>query len=122
MNVYPLHHSVSFILHYLVFIFKSLSRKVKNLQIGVEKLIGKVLINSICHTKPATCVIGIIINAPDVALLSTVVYALNFYIIIMVYVKNFAVYLISWFLQSTKFVNYNIPLHTLRVCISRNIF
>ena len=42
-------------------------RKVRNLQIGTDKFVGKVLIKLLHHAKfitSATCVISIIINAP----------------------------------------------------------
>ena len=51
-----------FILYYLAFIFKSLIEK----QFGVEKLVGKMSINVLCHAKSATCIISIIIDAPAV--------------------------------------------------------
>ena len=34
---------------------------------GVNKLVGKVSINLLCHTKLAICLISIIINAPAIA-------------------------------------------------------
>ena len=37
------------------------------MQIGADKLVGKKSINLLCHTKPATYIISIIINAPAVA-------------------------------------------------------
>ena len=40
--------------------------KMKNLQIGVYKLVGKVSINLLHHTKSAVCIISIIVNAPAV--------------------------------------------------------
>ena len=46
----------TFILHYL--------EKVRNLQISVDKLVGKVLINLLHHTKSAACIISIIIDVP----------------------------------------------------------
>ena len=54
-------------LHYNVikcteFTYTVFPRKVRNLQIGVEKLVGKVLINLFHHTKPAACIISIIID------------------------------------------------------------
>ena len=51
-----------FILYYLAFIFKSLIKT----QFGIEKLVGKVSINILCHAKSAVCIISIIINAPAV--------------------------------------------------------
>ena len=45
-------------------------RKVRNLQTGVDKLVGKVSINLLCYAKSAACIISIIsiiINAPAVA-------------------------------------------------------
>ena len=41
--------------------------KVKNLQIDVDMLVGKVLINLLCHTKSVTCIINIIIDEPAAA-------------------------------------------------------
>ena len=43
----------------------NLYRKGRNLQIGVDKAVGKVSINLLCHTKP---VISKVIDAPAVAL------------------------------------------------------
>ena len=76
-----------FIFHFSAFVFKLLTgyeniaeykhtqysntilyRNVWNLQIGIEKLVGKMSINLICYVKSAPCIIGIIINAPSVAL------------------------------------------------------
>ena len=42
-------------------------RKVKNLHISVDKLVGKVLLNLLHHTKSAGCVINMIIDASAVA-------------------------------------------------------
>ena len=39
-------------------------RKVRNLQIDVDKLVGKVSINLLHHAKSFTCVISIIIVVP----------------------------------------------------------
>ena len=36
-------------------------RKVRNLEIGVDKLVGKVSINLLCHAKVSACIINIII-------------------------------------------------------------
>ena len=41
-------------------------QKVRNSLIGVDKLVQKVLINSLCHTKSTVCIIGIIVIAPAV--------------------------------------------------------
>ena len=46
----------TFILHYL--------EKVRNLQISVDKRVGKVLINLLHHTKSAACIISIIFDLP----------------------------------------------------------
>ena len=43
-------------------------RKVRNLQIGVNKLVGKVSINLLRHAKSAVCIISIIINASVIKL------------------------------------------------------
>ena len=37
-------------------------RKVRNLQIGVDNLVGKVSINLLCHAKLTVCIISIIIS------------------------------------------------------------
>ena len=42
-------------------------KKVRNLRIGVNKLVGKVLINLLHHTKLAVYIINIIIDAPAFA-------------------------------------------------------
>ena len=39
-------------------------RKVRNLQIGIDKFVGKVSINLLHHTKSAAYIISIIINTP----------------------------------------------------------
>ena len=59
MNVYPLHHGVSFHPLLLGFCLQIVYRKVRNLQIGVNNLLR--------HTKSAACVISIIINVPAIA-------------------------------------------------------
>ena len=69
MDVYPLCHGVSFYPLSLSFHLQITYRKVRNLQIGVDKLIGKVSINSLHHVKfikSAACVISIIINVPAI--------------------------------------------------------
>ena len=55
-----------FILYYLAFA----CRKVRNLQIGVNELVGKVSISLLCHAKSAACVISIIIDLPAIVQLS----------------------------------------------------
>ena len=45
----------------------------RNLQIGVNKLVGKVLINLLRHVKSAACVISIIFYKPSGISLSVVV-------------------------------------------------
>ena len=47
---------------YKAFVLKSLA----NLQISVDKLVGKLLINLLNHTKSVICVISIIIKWPSV--------------------------------------------------------
>ena len=64
MNVYPLYHAVSFYTLLLSFHLQIAYRKVRNLQICVDKLVGKASINLLSHTKSAA---GIIIDAPAVA-------------------------------------------------------
>ena len=44
-NVYPLHHGASFYPLLVSFCLQIACRKVRNLRIGVNKLLGKVLIN-----------------------------------------------------------------------------
>ena len=54
MNIYPLYHCVSFYPSLLTFHLKIAYRKVRNLQIGVKQLVGKVSINLLHLTaKPA---------------------------------------------------------------------
>ena len=68
MNINPLHHGVSLHPLLLSFHLQIAYRKLRNLQIGVDKLVGKVLINLLHHTKSAPCIISIIlINVPAVA-------------------------------------------------------
>ena len=62
-KVYPLHHGASFILLLVSFHHQITYRKVRNLQIGVNKLVGKVSINLLHHAQSATCVISIFIDA-----------------------------------------------------------
>ena len=59
-KVYPLRHGASF----YPFLFSNHLQKVRNLQIGVNKLVRKVSINLLHHAKSATYVISIIIYAP----------------------------------------------------------
>ena len=59
MNVYPLHHGVSFHPLLLGFCLQIAYRKVKNLRIGVDNLLH--------HAKSAACVVSIIIDAPAIA-------------------------------------------------------
>ena len=65
-KVYPLHHSASLYPLLLRFHLKVTYRKERNLIIGVDKLVGKVLINLLCHTK-SVAYINIIIDVPAVA-------------------------------------------------------
>ena len=59
---YPLHHGVSF--HPLLFIFhlQITYRKVRNLKIGVDKLVGKVSIHLLHQQKSAAYIISISIK------------------------------------------------------------
>ena len=57
MNAYPLCHSVFFYHLLLSFCLQFTYRKVRNLRIGVDKLVGKVSINLFRHVKSAACVI-----------------------------------------------------------------
>ena len=52
-----------FILYYLAFILKLLTdyRKMRNLQINVNKLVGKVSINLLHHTKSDACVTTVVL-------------------------------------------------------------
>ena len=76
-----------FILYYVVsFDLQIAYRKVRNLPIGVNKLVGKVPINLLHHAKfimshkVSPCVISLIINAPSkIDLTSVFVVALLFY-------------------------------------------
>ena len=45
MSIYPLHHGVFYYPLLLTFHLQIAFRKVRNFQIGVEKLVGKVLLN-----------------------------------------------------------------------------
>ena len=63
MDIYPLCNGVSFYPVLLSFCLQITYRKVINLQIDVDKPVGKVSINLLCHT----AVIIIIINAPAFA-------------------------------------------------------
>ena len=63
MNIFHSTMVFPFMLHYLAFIFPF--RKVRNLQIGVENLIGKVSINTshkVSHHAKSASIISIIIN------------------------------------------------------------
>ena len=44
MNVYPLHHSVSFYPSLLTFHLQITYRKIRNLQIDVDKLVGDIAV------------------------------------------------------------------------------
>ena len=79
-NVYPLHHGASFYPLLVSFRLQIAYRKEINSQIGVNKLVGKVSINLLCHAKfivprKGYCVkfyyvshlISIIIDAPAVS-------------------------------------------------------
>ena len=48
-NIYPLHHGVSFHPLSVSFCLQIAYRKVRNLQIGVDKFLIKVLINLLCY-------------------------------------------------------------------------
>ena len=74
MNIYSLYHGVSFYPSLLSFHLQTAYRKVRNLQIGVNKLVGKVLINLLHHTKLVAC---IIMDAPTVVAVAYVAYAYN---------------------------------------------
>ena len=67
MNIYPLHHGVSFYPILLNFHLLITYRKVRNLQIGVDELVGKVSINLLHHANSAAGIFGIIIDALAVA-------------------------------------------------------
>ena len=57
-----------FILYYLDrFCLQITYRKVRNLQIGVDKLVGKVSINLLCHIKSTACMISLIFDVPAIA-------------------------------------------------------
>ena len=64
-NVYPVRHGASFYFLLVNFHLQIAYRKARNLQIGVNKLVGKVLINLLRHTKLVACVISIIIHVPS---------------------------------------------------------
>ena len=66
LNIYPLHHGTSFCPVLVSFHFQITYRKVRNLRIGVDKLVGKVLLNLLRHAKSAIWVISIIIDEPAV--------------------------------------------------------
>ena len=67
MNVFPLCHGVSFYPILVNFCLQITYRKVRNLQIGVDKLVGKVSINLLRLAKSTACVIIIIIDVPAAA-------------------------------------------------------
>ena len=68
LYVYALHHG-SFSYPLLVsFHFQIAYKNVRNMQVGVDKLVGKVLINLLHHAKSVTCVISTIIDAAAVVL------------------------------------------------------
>ena len=67
-DMYPLYHGASFYPLLVSFHLQITYRKVRNLQIGVDKLVGKVAINLLHHTKSATYLFSIIIDAPVVAM------------------------------------------------------
>ena len=50
-NIYPLHHATSFYPLSVGFHLQIAYRKVRNMQIGVDKLVGKVLINLLHYAK-----------------------------------------------------------------------
>ena len=52
-NVYPLHHGASFYPLLVSLYLQITYRKVRDLQIGVDKLVGKASINLLPHTKSA---------------------------------------------------------------------
>ena len=66
MNVYPLHRGVSFYPLLLSFHLHIAYKKVRNLQIGIDKFVGNVSINSLLHTKSAARVISIIFDVAAV--------------------------------------------------------
>ena len=78
-NIYPLQHGASFYPSLLSFYLQIVYRKVRNLQIGVDKLVGKVSINLLCHAefitshKVSACVISILIKVPAVAMPTPIV-------------------------------------------------
>ena len=61
-NIYPLHHGVSFYPLLLSFHLQIAYIKVRNLQIGVDKLVWMDSINLFWHAKSATYVISIIMD------------------------------------------------------------
>ena len=67
MNIYPLCHGVFFYPLLLIFCPQITYRKVRNLQIDFDNLVGKASINLLHHTKSVACVISIIINTPAIA-------------------------------------------------------
>ena len=72
-NVYPQRHDASFYPLLVSFHLQIASRKVRNLRIGVNKLVRKVSINLLRHVKfimsqSATSVISIIIAVPAIAI------------------------------------------------------
>ena len=50
--------------HYTYVRTELLYRKVRNLQIGVDKHVGKIVLSFLCHTKSAACIISMIIDTP----------------------------------------------------------
>ena len=81
MDIYPLRHGVSF----YPFNFKLLTKRLRNLQIDIDKLVGKVLINLLHHAKSTACVIiilsmSLLLLTPIVSSLDVKVVYLNKYI------------------------------------------
>ena len=67
MNVYLQQNGVSFYPLLVSFCLQITYRKVRNLQIDIDKLVGRLLIKLILHlAKLAACIISIIIDAPAV--------------------------------------------------------
>ena len=53
MNAYPIHHDVSFYPLLFSFHLQIAYRTMRNLQISVDKLVGKVLVNLLGHANVA---------------------------------------------------------------------
>ena len=76
-NTYPLRQGASFCPILVSFHIQITYRKVRNLQIGVNKLVGKVPIKLLRLSKSAICIISIIFDAPAIAYTVVIVHVVH---------------------------------------------